>query len=87
VDHDALGGDCVSCHPTPHPNAWDRWSDQCTLCHVTDDWTKRSFDHDLSNSTGVPCVNCHDDVHKGTLGLDCERCHAVDTWKTEVINP
>jgi len=87
ADHAQMGTDCRSCHESPHPNAWDRWSEQCELCHNTVDFGVRSYDHAVSNVTGVPCVNCHDDVHKGTLGLDCAHCHAVDTWETEVITP
>jgi hypothetical protein len=27
------------------------------------------------------CVTCHEDVHKGQLGADCQRCHNVTDWK------
>lgn len=26
------------------------------------------------------CSTCHEDIHKPTLGKDCQRCHTVDTW-------
>jgi hypothetical protein len=27
------------------------------------------------------CISCHQDVHRGQLGTDCERCHTADGWK------
>ncbi|HEU4729637.1 MAG TPA: hypothetical protein VFT22_17195 [Kofleriaceae bacterium] len=30
---------------------------------------------------GTACVACHADVHKPTLGTDCERCHDTKTWR------
>lgn len=27
------------------------------------------------------CQSCHEDVHRGTLGSDCTRCHGHDAWK------
>ena len=33
---------------------------------------------------GSRCVTCHDDVHRGQLGEDCGRCHALDTKFPEV---
>jgi hypothetical protein len=27
------------------------------------------------------CVACHEDVHKGQLGPDCQRCHNIQDWK------
>jgi hypothetical protein len=35
------------------------------------------------------CASCHqkaDDVHLGTLGTQCERCHASDNWR-HIIDP
>lgn len=39
---------------------------------------------DLPNSflgLSQDCVTCHEDVHKGQLGADCQRCHNVTDWK------
>lgn len=30
---------------------------------------------------GEACVSCHEDHHKGTLGTDCNSCHATTAWK------
>lgn len=87
VDHDALSNDCQACHVTIHPNGKERFSDQCTLCHATDDWAVRDWDHHLSNASDIDCVQCHDDIHRGSLGIVCEDCHVTDTWETDVINP
>jgi hypothetical protein len=87
VDHDLLGDDCQSCHVTSHPNAKDRYSQDCELCHVTDDWSDRLWSPDHELADGIMCVNCHDDIHRGTLGIICEDCHTTDTWATDVINP
>jgi hypothetical protein len=27
------------------------------------------------------CTSCHQDPHRGKLGLDCEGCHREDSWK------
>ena len=27
------------------------------------------------------CVSCHNDIHKGALGLQCGECHAPASWK------
>ena len=77
----------MSCHVTTHPNGKDQFSDQCTVCHDTGDWGIRTWDHDLANASDIDCVNCHDDIHLGTLGIVCEECHTTDTWETDVINP
>jgi hypothetical protein len=39
---------------------------------------------DLPNSflgLSQDCATCHEDVHKGQLGADCQRCHNVTDWK------
>jgi predicted CXXCH cytochrome family protein len=87
IDHDPMGEDCLSCHVTVHPNGKERFSEDCTLCHNTEDWAVRTWDHSLVNESAIDCVNCHDDIHLGTLGLVCEDCHVQDTWETEVITP
>jgi hypothetical protein len=39
---------------------------------------------DLPNSflgLSEDCASCHEDVHKGQLGADCQRCHNITDWK------
>ena len=28
------------------------------------------------------CTSCHEDVHRGALGVECTRCHTPSDWKT-----
>ena len=32
------------------------------------------------------CFSCHKDVHRGSVGFDCERCHTPQTWIVKDIN-
>lgn len=27
------------------------------------------------------CKSCHDDIHRGSLGPECQSCHGVDAWR------
>lgn len=31
---------------------------------------------------GTTCAGCHADVHKPSLGTDCQRCHDAKAWRT-----
>jgi len=81
-----LGQNCQSCHNT------DDWQQAITFnhdftafpltgshqlllcegCHLTDDFS----------SEETACNSCHkdDDIHKETLGNDCESCHDASAW-------
>jgi len=77
--------DCTLCHNT------ENWTDissgfnhdttgfvlqgmhnniKCTDCHKTLVFSK----------TKSNCFDCHVDIHSGTLGLDCNRCHDNQSW-------
>jgi len=47
---------------------------KCASCHAAG----KKF-----RETASECANCHkkDDVHRGSLGPDCQRCHAESDWK------
>lgn len=30
---------------------------------------------------GVECASCHEDVHRGALGVTCQQCHTPSAWK------
>jgi hypothetical protein len=32
----------------------------------------------------MPCVSCHnaDDIHAGSFGKQCDRCHVTKDWRT-----
>jgi hypothetical protein len=37
----------------------------------------------------IDCASCHakkDDVHFGSYGTQCERCHVPDNWR-KIIDP
>ncbi|MDR3654018.1 MAG: cytochrome c3 family protein [Paludibacter sp.] len=78
---------------------------ECSLCHVTENWTKIKHDSFNHNKTKFPlkgqhgavsckkchptlvfdkaplgCVACHTDIHEGTVGNDCGRCHSQNSW-------
>jgi len=91
--HDGeLGERCESCHGTTtftiheyvHREggeffAGDHEPVPCRECHRSiDDFDPVVPDGILSlNSLDRNCATCHDDVHTGTLGLDCASCHTV----------
>jgi hypothetical protein len=45
----------------------------CEQCHVTHKY----------RDVGHECVDCHkkDDIHKGSLGKECARCHSPNGWR------
>ncbi len=43
----------------------------CLLCHAS---------LEFSDAAGSQCVDCHDDVHLGELGLECDRCHTTRSF-------
>ena len=86
VHRGKLGSDCAACHSpsgwrtdlrfdhsrTGFPLAGLHVAVPCGQCHVT-----REFRDAPSN-----CAGCHarDDVHKGSFGHDCARCHSPTGW-------
>jgi len=82
-----LGTDCRMCHNSRDWKAWDFNHDKtdfkldgahrkvgCYKCHQR----QMSGAVVLSSS----CGNCHgrDDVHNGSYGSQCQRCHVGDKW-------
>jgi len=87
--HDAhLGTSCERCH---NPNGWNFWrfdhatqTDfaldgahtelRCDACHT------RPMGRDVEMS--MECASCHsaDDVHLGSYGGNCGRCHSTSRW-------
>jgi Zn finger protein HypA/HybF involved in hydrogenase expression len=43
----------------------------CLLCHLTLEFTEVA---------GTACAECHQDVHAGELGAECERCHTTRSF-------
>ena len=86
VHRGRLGGDCAACHGvsgwrtdlrfdhdrTGFPLAGLHVAVPCAQCHLTREFRDAPRD----------CGGCHaaDDVHKGSFGHDCARCHTPAGW-------
>jgi len=78
--------DCANCHitgnweqlnprifnhnKTKFPLVGQHKSVECKICHPTLEFAKAK----------TQCAECHLDVHQGTVGADCERCHSPKSW-------
>jgi len=86
------GKACESCH---NARGWGLWAfdhakatrfaldgahakSACAACH-----TRPAPEGRKAFAVDTACVNCHrrEDVHDGSYGATCERCHATDSWK------
>ncbi len=90
-----LGSRCESCHTSEsfklatykHKENPDffvakHFTTRCQDCH-------KSVEADFPSGHGkavqyakltTACANCHEDVHRGTLGTRCESCHEPHRW-------
>ncbi len=50
----------------------------CKSCHESLIFSKAKETED--------CFSCHKDVHRGSVGFDCERCHTAQTWIVKNID-
>ncbi len=94
VHRDEVSDDCTKCHNTFD---WKKAADEfdhnqarflltgahekvkCGKCHKIPDNTKKVWQ--LTGMAFDQCGRCHDDVHKGSFGSTCERCHTTVDWK------
>lgn len=51
---------------------------ECKACHQSLIFSEAKKTQD--------CFSCHKDVHRGSVGFDCERCHTPQTWIVKDIN-
>lgn len=49
----------------------------CRNCHSNLKFAEATFSE---------CISCHTDIHQGTVGKDCEKCHTPKNWMVEDIN-
>lgn len=42
--------------------------------------------HDETSGGVRECVDCHDDVHGGSVGNDCASCHTTDVWSPSTFD-
>ena len=91
VPHDTFPADCSLCHTgegwlelkedfhfdhlamTGTPLIGAHAGAECLRCH-NDRGPVRAF-------SARGCVGCHEDVHRGQLGHDCQVCHTQDDWR------
>lgn len=78
--------DCSNCHVTSNweqlnprkfnhnktrfPLVGQHKTVECRICHPTLEFAKAKNQ----------CIDCHMDMHEGTVGHDCERCHNSKSW-------
>ncbi len=61
----------------------------CNRCHNAQHVLKgeragiqvKDLNHTYLGLSGSHCTACHEDVHRGQLGMECGRCHSLDGWK------
>jgi hypothetical protein len=56
----------------------------CAKCHLTVIDRRTVDDSSYVKFAGVAysaCTDCHTDVHKGKLGVNCTQCHSVQGWQ------
>lgn len=91
VPHDTFPADCSICHESgdwhtikddfdfdheketgvPLPGAHAQAS--CLLCH--------NDRGDVAIFAARGCAGCHEDTHRGNLGVSCDDCHDETTWR------
>ena len=61
----------------------------CNRCHNAQHVLKgeragiqvKDLNHTYLGLSATQCTTCHEDAHRGQLGLDCGRCHTLEGWK------
>jgi hypothetical protein len=87
IHKNTLGEACANCHEVA---AWNkiRFDHEKTAFPLREAHAKLECNscHFGPRYKGTPkrCVDCHapDDVHKGSRGEDCGKCHTMTSWKT-----
>ncbi len=58
--------------------------EECEACHNTTNSPPRQKNKTyFLNDTG--CVACHENVHNGLLGEDCEKCHSLENKFQQIV--
>jgi hypothetical protein len=83
--------DCAACHTessfqkgtfdhatTKFPLVDKHAGVACVACHKT----SRPVANDFKGQK-TSCDSCHADVHRGELGLSCEKCHSARSWEVK----
>lgn len=94
VHQNTLGKDCGSCHNTVkfkpaaffnHDKAKFKLTGahakvNCNKCHQKEKLNGKDFQKFVGMQF-KNCTPCHQDVHKGQFGSNCEKCHNVESFK------
>lgn len=93
VPHESFPGDCSLCH---QGTGWQTLRADFDFDHGAQTGVALEGAHRQAsclrchNDRGpvatfarAGCGGCHEDVHMGQLGSDCERCHQQWTWRPE----
>jgi len=93
IPHDTFPADCSICHESGdwHEIKEDFEFDHeketgvafigahaeasCLLCH--------NDRGDVAIFAARGCAGCHEDIHRGTLGRNCDDCHSEQSWRLE----
>ncbi len=91
VPHDSFPADCQMCHVG---GDWQVLSPDFEFDHEAETGVALEGAHSRAqclrchNDRGPVgkfvergCAGCHEDVHLGQLGADCQRCHEEQTWR------
>lgn len=98
VHRKTLGNSCENCHNTKtfkppslfsHNKAKFKLTGahqdvECQKCHKIEEIDGKKFQH-FAGIKFNSCSNCHNDVHKGKFGSDCQSCHQTNSF-TEINN-
>ena len=62
---------------------------KCVDCHKEERDNRTADDPTFARFTGIAfqnCTNCHEDVHRGQFGQNCQKCHSTAGWKKLLAN-
>ncbi len=82
--HGSFVADCSTCH---RPDAWKPAVISSDFDHRKYGYTLQGAHEKLPCRTchasldfkraGTACIDCHQDIHNGEMGIDCDRCHTL----------
>ncbi len=91
VPHDTFPADCRLCH---RGSDWQKLTAIFQFDHEAETGVALNGAHSSAkclrchNDRGPVetfqargCAGCHEDIHTGNLGQDCQRCHQESTWQ------
>ncbi len=90
IPHDKFPSDCTLCHAK---GSWHEIRKDFVFDHAKETGTPLNGAHaqaqclrchndrgDVSVFSKRGCAGCHEDIHRGRLGIQCTSCHSENTW-------